>query len=116
MYDGIVLKSTKFTNDFKFSFDVTSSINKQKPDEDLCRLGNWFDKWKNTKDDQVQTYAHLTQTKKFLQGNAVESTATEKKFSGIITNNFKFLKKSIEIEKSAKDLKVHKAVIYSSKQ
>lgn len=100
MNEGTVSRILKFSNKTKFITKITSGANVQRLQEDLCQLCDWLEKREIIFYVTVMSYIHIShhnpEVNYFLQ--AILSKI-HNYFGVVITNDFKFSKQRIDIEK-----------------
>ena len=106
--EGIVSRISKFADDTKLGSDVSTPEKVEQLQLDLEKLGEWSDKWQmpfNATKCKVMHIGYRNPHSEYiLQGKALESTDSEKDLGVVITNDLKFSKQCIAVEKKAQKL------------
>ena len=105
---GLVSKIAKFADDTKLGIDATDKVAIQQLQSDLKKLGEWSEKWQmpfNVSKCKVMHIGYKNQNAQYsLLGKKIESTNQEKDLGVLISNDLKFSKQCIEVEKKAQKL------------
>lgn len=105
---GIISKISKFADDTKLGANVENSKGVLQIQRDLDEIGNWSEKWQmpfNLDKCSVMHLGHKNPNADYtLLGRQVASTELEKDLGVLISNDLKFSKQCIEVEKKAQKL------------
>ena len=105
---GLVSRIAKFADDTKLGIDAGNKEEIQGLQADLGRLGEWSEKWQmpfNVNKCKVMHIGYNNPNSRYnLLGNDIECVQQEKDLGVIISNDLKFSKQCINVEKKAQKL------------